>query len=186
MLAAYASGVSASDPMSCLTIGDIDEPPVPADWVSVTVRAASLNHHDVWSLKGQALAADRVPMILGTDAAGVTDDGREVIVHAVVGEVEAGEGDETLDPRRSLLSELYPGALAERVRVPARNLIDKPAELSFEEADGVAHRISHDRLEVRDAARGHDACSGRRRGSVDRTDRDRPRAGAPGVGHLPR
>ncbi len=134
MFAAYAAGVNREDPMSCLVVGEIDEPSVPADWVTVHVRAASLNHHDVWSLKGQALAADRVPMILGTDAAGVTDDGREVIVHAVVGDVEAGEGDETLDPRRSLLSELYPGALAERVRVPARNLVDKPAGISFEEA----------------------------------------------------
>ncbi len=120
--------------MSCLGIGEIDEPPVPEGWVTVNIRAASLNHHDVWSLKGQALAADRVPMILGTDAAGVTDDGREVIVHAVVGDVDAGDGDETLDPRRSLLSELYPGTLAERVRVPARNLVDKPAGISFEEA----------------------------------------------------
>jgi len=63
-----------------------------------------------------------------------TDDGREVIIHAVVGDAEVGDGDETLDPRRSLLSERYPGALAEHVRVPAWNLIDKPAELTFEEA----------------------------------------------------
>jgi NADPH:quinone reductase-like Zn-dependent oxidoreductase len=85
-------------------------------------------------LKGQALKEDQVPMILGTDAAGITDDGREVIIHAVVGDAEVGDGDETLDPRRSLLSERYPGALAEHVRVPAWNLIDKPAELTFEEA----------------------------------------------------
>ena len=37
-------------------------------------------------------------------------------------------------PAGRLLSERYPGALAERVRVPARNLVDKPAELTFEEA----------------------------------------------------
>lgn len=134
MLAVYATGVNRSDPLSCLAIGEIDEAPVPAGWVTVHVRAASLNHHDLWSLKGQALSADRVPMVLGTDASGVTDDGREVIVHAVVGDAAAGDGDETLDPSRSLLSEIYPGALAERVRVPARNLVDKPAQLSFEEA----------------------------------------------------
>jgi NADPH:quinone reductase-like Zn-dependent oxidoreductase len=73
-------------------------------------------------------------MILGTDASGVTDDGREVIVHAVVGDTEAGDGDETLDPRRSLLSERYPGAFGEFVRVPSHNLVDKPAVLTFEEA----------------------------------------------------
>lgn len=134
MFAIYAAGVNPEDPMSQLVVGELEPGPTPDDWVNVTVRAASLNHHDVFSLTGQALKADRVPMILGTDAAGVTDDGREVIVHAVVGDTDAGDGDETLDPRRSLLSEVYPGTFADRVRVPARNLVDKPAELTFEEA----------------------------------------------------
>jgi NADPH:quinone reductase-like Zn-dependent oxidoreductase len=134
MFSVYAAGVSKEDPLSCLAVGELEEAEVPAGWVTVHVRAASLNHHDLFSLTGQALAADRVPMVLGSDAAGVTDDGREVIVHAVIGDPAAGDGDETLDPRRSLLSEVYPGTLAERVRVPAANLVDKPAELSFEEA----------------------------------------------------
>lgn len=133
MLAAFAHAISRDDPMSCLTVGQIDPPPVPEDWVTVQVKAASLNHHDLWALKGQALAAERVPMILGTDAAGITADGREVIVHAVIGD-PGPHGDETLDPKRSLLSEVYPGALAQEVRVPAGNLIDKPAGLTFEEA----------------------------------------------------
>lgn len=134
MFAVYASGIDRDDPLSVLSVGELPEPETPDDWVTVQVRAASLNHHDVWALKGQALKAEQVPMILGTDAAGVTDDGREVVIHAVLGDPEAGGGDETLDPRRTLLSERYPGALAERVRVPARNLVDKPAELTFAEA----------------------------------------------------
>lgn len=134
MFSVYAAGVDRDDPLSVLGVGDLPEPPTPDDWVTVRVRAASLNHHDLWALKGQALKAEQVPMVLGSDASGVTDDGREVIVHAVVGDAAAGEGDETLDPRRSLLSERYPGTLAELVRVPAGNLIDKPAALTFEEA----------------------------------------------------
>lgn len=133
MIAAFAHGISRDDPLSCLTVGPIDPPPVPEEWVTVQVKAASLNHHDLWALKGQALTAERIPMILGTDAAGVTEDGREVIVHSVIGDPGPRQ-DETLDPKRSLLSEVYPGALAEIVRVPARNLVDKPASLSFEEA----------------------------------------------------
>jgi len=132
MLAAYASSLSLEDPLSALTVGDIAEPGVPADWLTVNTRACSLNHHDVWALKGVALRPEQVPMILGTDAAGVTDDGREVIVYAVIG--EAVNGDETIDPGRALLSDKYPGTLAEKVRVPARNLIDKPAGITFEEA----------------------------------------------------
>jgi NADPH:quinone reductase-like Zn-dependent oxidoreductase len=73
-------------------------------------------------------------MILGGDAAGVLDDGTPVIVHEVIGDPAAGGGDETLDPRRTLLSELHPGTLAETVAVPARNVVPKPDELSFEEA----------------------------------------------------
>jgi NADPH:quinone reductase-like Zn-dependent oxidoreductase len=134
MLAVYASGIDRDDPLSVLSVGELPQPETPDEWVTVQVRAASLNHHDVWALKGQALKADQVPMILGTDAAGVTDDGREVVIHAVIGDPDAGGGDETLDPRRTLLSERYPGALAERVRVPARNLVEKPTELTFAEA----------------------------------------------------
>lgn len=137
MFAIYAHAINPNDPLAALTVGDIEEPETPSEWVTVHIKAASLNHHDLWSLKGQALKEDRVPMILGSDAAGVTDDGREVIVHAVIGSPQAvGDRvlDETLDTRRSLLSELYPGTLAERVRVPASNLLDKPANLSFEQA----------------------------------------------------
>jgi NADPH:quinone reductase-like Zn-dependent oxidoreductase len=97
------------------------------------VKAASLNHHDLWSLRGVGLGTDKLPMILGCDAAGVDADGNEVIVHAIVGD-PAWSGDETLDPRRSILSERYQGTFADRVVVPKANLIAKPAGMSFEEA----------------------------------------------------
>jgi NADPH:quinone reductase-like Zn-dependent oxidoreductase len=97
------------------------------------VVAAALNHHDLFSLRGVGLPAERLPMILGCDAAGIDEDGNEVIVHAVISD-PSWSGDETLDPKRSLLSERYPGAMAERVAVPRRNLVPKPAALSFEQA----------------------------------------------------
>ncbi|TAL19248.1 MAG: Zn-dependent oxidoreductase, partial [Frankiales bacterium] len=131
MLAVTCTSQSADDPLSGLTIGDRPEPEVPDGWARVTVKAASLNHHDLWSLRGVGLPADRLPMILGCDAAGVDEDGNEVVVHALVGDPD-WVGDETLDPRRSILSERYQGALAEQVVVPRRNLLPKPADLSFE------------------------------------------------------
>lgn len=134
MFAVYATGTDPTSPLSCLEVGDLPEPCTPADWVTVHVRAASVNHHDLWALRGAERATHPVPVILGTDAAGVTDDGREVIVHTVLADPERGGGDETKDPQRSLLSEIHPGTFAERVRVPARNLVDKPAELTWEEA----------------------------------------------------
>ncbi len=131
MLAAYAVAADPDRPLEALQVGEIAPPPVPADWVEVSVRAAALNHHDVWSLRGVGLPTDRLPMILGCDAAGVTADGREVVVHAVINDPGYAGADETFDPRRSLLSERYPGTLAEIVRVPARNLVDKPSGISF-------------------------------------------------------
>jgi hypothetical protein len=133
MLAATCTSQSADDPLSGLTVGERPEPEVPQGWARVTVRAASINHHDLWSLKGVGLPADRLPMVLGCDAAGVTDGGDEVVVHAIVGDPD-WTGDETLDPKRSILSERYQGTFAEQVVVPRRNLVPKPAELSFEEA----------------------------------------------------
>ncbi|MHB8451355.1 MAG: zinc-binding dehydrogenase [Mycobacteriales bacterium] len=133
MLAVTATGQSAEDPLSGLTVGSFPEPVPPEGWALVRVRAAALNHHDLWSLRGVGLAADRLPIVLGCDAAGVDEDGREVVVHAVIGE-RSGGGDETLDPARSLLSERHHGTLAELVTVPRANLIPKPAALSFEEA----------------------------------------------------
>ncbi|QFG25118.1 zinc-binding dehydrogenase [Actinomadura sp. WMMB 499] len=134
MFAVTATKTDADDPLAGLTVGERPEPAVPDGWTTVTVRAAALNHHDLWSLKGVGLPADRLPMILGCDASGIDEDGNEVIVHAVIGDPDRGGGDETLDPGRSLLSEVYPGTLAEKVAVPRRNLVPKPAELSFEEA----------------------------------------------------
>jgi NADPH:quinone reductase-like Zn-dependent oxidoreductase len=54
-------------------------------------------------------------------------------VHAVVPS-PGWQGDETLDPRRTLLSELHDGTLAEQVVVPAANMLPKPAALSWEDA----------------------------------------------------
>ncbi len=134
MLAAFASSINPDDPLAGLEVAEIADPPVPDGWELVQVRAAALNHHDLWSLKGVGLPAELLPMVLGCDAAGVAADGTEVVVHAVIGDPAAGGGDETFDPKRSLLSEKHPGALAELVAVPKRNLVPKPAELSFEEA----------------------------------------------------
>ncbi|MFC9694440.1 zinc-binding dehydrogenase [Kribbella sp. NPDC056951] len=133
MLAAYAAKFDPENPVAALEVGERPEPEVRDGWVTIDVKASALNHHDLWSLKGVGLAEANLPMILGCDAAGVDPDGNEVVVHAVVSDPE-WRGDETLDPKRSLLSERYDGTLAEKVSVPARNVVPKPAGLSFEQA----------------------------------------------------
>jgi NADPH:quinone reductase-like Zn-dependent oxidoreductase len=133
MLSAYAASIDPENPLSGLVVGDRPEPEPREGWVTVDVRAAALNHHDLWSLRGIGLPAERLPMILGCDAAGIDPEGNEVLVHAVIGS-DGWTGDETLDPRRSLLSERHQGCLAEKVIVPRHNLVPKPPELTFEQA----------------------------------------------------
>jgi NADPH:quinone reductase-like Zn-dependent oxidoreductase len=133
MFAVYAEGLNKDDPLSGLASGDRPEPEVPQGWTTVSVRAASLNHHDVWSLRGVGLKEDNLPMTLGCDAAGYDEDGNEVLVHAVISDPD-WLGDETLDPGRSLLSEKFQGTFAEKVAVPRGNVVPKPEGLSFEEA----------------------------------------------------
>ena len=133
MFAVYAEKFSTDDPLSGLVVGERPDPEVPDGWTTVDVKAASLNHHDLWSLRGVGLKEGALPMILGCDAAGLDEDGNEVVVHAVVSD-PAWTGDETLDPKRSLLSKRFQGTFADRVAVPRRNVVPKPSSLSFEEA----------------------------------------------------
>ncbi|MFG1974665.1 zinc-binding dehydrogenase [Nonomuraea fuscirosea] len=130
MFAVTATQTDPDNPLAGLTLGERPEPKAPEGWTTVSVRAAALNHHDVWTLKGVGIRQDRLPIVLGCDAAGVDEDGNEVIVHSVIGT----GADETLDPKRTLLSEQHDGTFAERVVVPRRNLVPKPASLGFEHA----------------------------------------------------
>ncbi|MFH7323723.1 zinc-binding dehydrogenase [Aeromicrobium sp. JJY06] len=133
MFAVYAASMDKKNPLDGLVVGERPDPVVPDGWTTVTVKAASINHHDVWSLRGVGLRGESLPMILGCDAAGFDEDGNEVIVHAVISDPD-WIGDETLDPRRSLLSERHQGTFAEKVAVPRRNVVPKPAGLSMAEA----------------------------------------------------
>lgn len=133
MFAVYAGQINPDDPLKGLVVGEQPEPEVPDGWTTVRVQAASINHHDVWSLRGVGLREESLPMILGCDAAGLDEDGNEVIVHAVINDPD-WRGDDTLDPRRSLLSEKHPGTFAEKVAVPRRNVVPKPEGLSMVEA----------------------------------------------------
>ncbi|MHA6762852.1 zinc-binding dehydrogenase [Streptacidiphilus sp. PAMC 29251] len=131
MFAAYAARTDADDPLSGLELGERPEPEARSGWSTVTVKAASLNHHDLWSLRGVGLPAGKLPMILGCDAAGVDQDGNEVVIHSVIGQTGHGVGP---TESRSILTEHYQGTFAQQVSVPTWNLLPKPAELSFEQA----------------------------------------------------
>ena len=134
MFAVTATSVDTENPLSGLTLGEVPDPEIPEGWALVTLRAAALNHHDIWSLKGVGLRPEQLPMILGCDGAGVDADGNEVIVHAVIADPDAGDGDETHDPRRSILYERFPRTLAEKNPVPRRNLIPNTSTRTYEQS----------------------------------------------------
>ena len=77
MLAVYATHAAPDDPLSALEVGQQPEPNVPEGWVRVKVSHASLNRHDVFTLRGISGHPEGItyPIILGNDAAGTLDDG---------------------------------------------------------------------------------------------------------------
>nr|BFD82735.1 zinc-binding dehydrogenase [Streptomyces sp. Xyl84] len=131
MFAVYAARIDRDQPLNGLETGERPAPEARPGWSTIDVRAASLNHHDLWSLKGVGLPEDKLPMILGCDAAGVDEDGNEVVLHSVIG--QSGHGVGPKEPR-SILTERYQGTFAEQVSVPTWNVLPKPEGLSFEEA----------------------------------------------------
>jgi NADPH:quinone reductase-like Zn-dependent oxidoreductase len=133
LFAVFAEHVDEHDPLSGLRVGERPSPETPPGWTRVRVEAASLNHHDIWSLRGAGLSDSRLPMILGCDAAGYDEDGEPVIVHAVIADPDT-VGDETFDPKRTLLSEFHQGTFAEEVVVPRRNVLRRPTSISTVEA----------------------------------------------------
>jgi NADPH:quinone reductase-like Zn-dependent oxidoreductase len=135
MRVAVAVRMDPLDPLSALQLQDGWPDPVPAEGqVRIRVAATTVNMHDLWTLRGIGVRPEAFPMILGCDIVGWDAQGNEVMVTGAFGDPDAGDGDETLDPKRSLISEDLPGSFAEYTLVPARNVIPKPQWLSFRQA----------------------------------------------------
>ncbi len=134
VLAAVCTRFSPDDPLAGLEIREVPEPSPPDAWEVVEVRAAALNHHDLFSLRGIGAREGDIPIVLGTDGVGVTADGREVVIYPVLGSPDPGQ-DETLAENFHVLSERgVSGTLAQRVAAPSRNLVSMPTGLSFAQA----------------------------------------------------
>lgn len=133
-----------------LLYGDLDDPVCKSGEALITVRACALNHLDLWVRGGNPAYKIKLPHVLGNDIAGVieafapgTDPGEFSIGDAVV--VSPGiscgdcarcrEGRDNLCATYAILgADGGWGGCAEKVAVPARNLVKKPSPLSFEEA----------------------------------------------------
>src|SRR5713101_1961983 len=131
MFAVYATHAAPDDPLSALKIGERPEPDVPEGWVRVKISHASLNRHDLFTLRGISGHPEGItyPIILGNDGAGTLDDGTPVVIYPVMGS-DDWRDDETLDPHLHIFSEFVPGTFADYVAVPKRNAIILPEGLS--------------------------------------------------------
>ena len=149
MRAIYATKGGGDDPLANLEIGERPVPDPPTGFARVRVTAASLNHHDLWTLQGVTGEPITFPRILGCDVAGTVDAygpqtpetfpaGTPVVAHSVItcGRCEACLGpDETLCRQFAILSDgPYEGSLAEYTLVPAANLFLLPPQLTDAEA----------------------------------------------------
>ena len=131
MFAIYATHADSNDPLAALKIGERPEPDVPEGWVRVKISHASLNRHDLFTLRGVSGHPEGItyPIILGNDAAGTLDDGTPVVIYPVMGS-DDWRDDETLDPKWHIPSECIHGTFADFAVVPRRNAIPLRKNLS--------------------------------------------------------
>jgi len=127
-------------PAANLRLDEVPDPVPGAGEVVVRLKAAALNHRDVWIRLGQ-YAGIKVPIILGSDGAGEVAAVGAGVDGALVGRAVVIDPSLDWGPDERAQGRTYrilglpdDGTYAQRVKVPAANVHAKPAHLSFEEA----------------------------------------------------
>lgn len=122
--------------LDALSYEDVPEPRPGPGQALLEVKAASINHLDLWVRRGLPMA--KYPRILGCDAAGVeAGTGRRVLLNPALscGACEfCASGEKPLCRDYAVFGEHRDGTDAQLVAVPAENLIPIPDGVSFEEA----------------------------------------------------
>jgi len=150
VLAVYAAKIGGDHPLANLEVGEQPRPEPPPGWALVRVQATSLNHHDIWTLRGVSGAPLTPPVILGCDAAGevtaygdgdtagLPPVGSRVVLYPVVtcGRCAACRRDQWEACRSGRVFSEPPlaGTFAEYVLVPAGNLLALPEAVGLVEA----------------------------------------------------
>jgi len=126
--------------LSQLEIADVSQPAVTRRHdVLVRLRAASLNHLDLWTLRGLPGVSVSFPHILGADGAGVVEAVGDGVAHLTPGQrvmLNPGvscyrceyclSGEHSLCETYGLLGEHLPGTIAEYIVVPDQNVVEIP------------------------------------------------------------
>ncbi|MFQ5604637.1 MAG: zinc-binding dehydrogenase [bacterium] len=125
-------------------------PQIAADEVLVEVKAAALNHLDLWIRQGLPTLKLKMPHILGSDAAGVIAEVGETVKNVKPGDnvllapawgcgacQPCLDGNDNYCRDYKILGESTPGVYAEYVKAPAENAFQIPTGLTFEEAAAI-------------------------------------------------
>jgi len=119
--------------------GEYPDPEIDRDEVLVDIKAAALNHLDIWTRRGMPGIDLEMPHIPGSDGAGVVEDVGEDVTRFEAGDhvaLSAGVGDlrmddPTLDPRFHIIGEHVTGVHSEYAAIPEDNLIPVPDHVDW-------------------------------------------------------
>jgi 2-desacetyl-2-hydroxyethyl bacteriochlorophyllide A dehydrogenase len=130
-----------------LSYEDLPVPQIGVQDVLVRVKACALNHLDIWVRQGNPAYPMPLPHVSGLDIAGVVEQVGEQVEGVTVGDrvfvspgISCWRCDQCLAGRDNmcrsygLIGALTHGGYAEFVRVPFRNVLPIPGNLSFEQA----------------------------------------------------
>ncbi|MBI1320300.1 MAG: zinc-binding dehydrogenase [Candidatus Hydrogenedens sp.] len=139
--------IEANGGIEQLRTGDLPKPQPGPGEVLVAVRAAALNHLDIWIRKGRPGLTLSFPHVLGSDAAGTIAEtgpgvsqvqvGDEVVINPGISCMRCEwclRGEQSECASFGILGAARQGAFAEYVVVPEVNVQSRPAHLSWEEA----------------------------------------------------
>lgn len=141
-----ALAITSQDGIDAARVMDVDEPTTGPGQVKVRIRAAALNHLDLWTLRGQLPFEIDFPFVLGADGAGEVVEvgdgssvavGDRVIVNPALscGRCElCREGEQSMCVSFEMLGEHRSGTMGEYLVVPAENVFPAPDHLDMEQA----------------------------------------------------
>jgi zinc-binding alcohol dehydrogenase/oxidoreductase len=123
-----------------LQIKTIQDPLLKANKIQIRIKAAALNHRDLWITKGQ-YAGIQYPLVLGSDGAGVVEkvgqgvSGSLVGTHVIINpSFNWGEDEDAQGKEFKILGLPDNGTLAELVNIPEEYVHPMPAHLTFAQA----------------------------------------------------
>lgn len=145
-----AIAIRAHGGPEAVNLVELPDPTPGPGQVVVAVKAAALNHLDIWVRVGWPGLKLAFPHVLGSDVAGVIEAigpgvegmkvGDAVVVNPSLGCGRCDRclsGNENLCRRFAILGEHVSGGMAEKLAVAARNVLPKPENLSFVEAAAI-------------------------------------------------